>query len=69
MPDFSGFSVGAFLRDFDQKHTPILIYSSRPLAELQATAVKIGAVGFLEKTRPLTVLRTLVTQILHERAA
>ena len=69
MPVFSGFSVGALLKSFDKKRTPVVVYSSRPLHELRTTADKIGAVGFMEKARPLNDLRELVNRIVGSRAA
>jgi DNA-binding response OmpR family regulator len=69
MPVFSGFSIGALLKSFDKKRTPIVVYSSRPVQELRSTAAKIGAVGFMEKARPLNDLRALVNRIVGSRAA
>lgn len=64
MPRYSGLSIGAMLKNYDKTHTPILIYSSRPLGELQAVARLIDAVGVLEKTKPISELRSMVCNIL-----
>jgi two-component system response regulator ResD len=69
MPTFSGFGIGALLRNFDKKRTPILVYSSRPLPELAAIASKIGAVGYLGKEQPMEELRRLIGSIVRHRAA
>ncbi len=64
MPTFSGLSLGALLRSYDKKETPMVIYSSRPVTELRAVAEKLNAAAIFEKTRPISDLRTLITQVL-----
>lgn len=69
MPTYSGFSIGAFLRNFDKNQIPIVIYSSRPLPELQAVARRLNAVAVMEKARPCSELRGLVQRQLGLVAA
>lgn len=64
MPEFSGFSVGVLLLAYDRRRTPIIVYSGRPREELDLVARKIQAVGVLEKTRPISELRSLVADVL-----
>ena len=68
MPRISGFGIGALLKFFDKKKTPILIYSSRPLNELKMVAGLIGAVAFCEKMQPLKELRNLVSKIVGHQS-
>lgn len=64
MPTFSGLSLGALLRSYDKKATPMVIYSSRPVAELRAVAEKLNAAAILEKARPISDLRELISHVL-----
>jgi len=50
MPALSGTAFARFLRRLERTPTRILIHSSLPVAELEAAAKQVGAVGSLEKS-------------------
>ncbi|MFV2072424.1 MAG: response regulator [Thermoanaerobaculales bacterium] len=49
MPALSGVRIAGLIRSFQPHEIPVVIYSSRPLTEIQEAAAEIGAVGFVEK--------------------
>ncbi|MDH5490437.1 MAG: response regulator [Myxococcales bacterium] len=51
MPAMDGQAMGHFIRRYQDRPIPILIYSSRPLEELRAAAADLGAAGYLSKSR------------------
>jgi DNA-binding response OmpR family regulator len=65
MPGVSGLKLGQLLKGMSGGDVPVCVYSSRPRRELQAAAQEMGAVASLEKGRPMTELRHLVTTILR----
>lgn len=64
MPGFSGLRLGAFLRDQCHSEVPVVIYSSRSLAEIELAASKIGNAVGVEKGAPMMLLRAAVMRSL-----
>lgn len=69
MPALSGEKVGEFLRRFERRRVEIVLFSSRPRAEIDEVAAKLGAVAAIEKTNNPKVVRAAVRQLLAARAA
>ena len=63
MPGFSGLVVGDFLQRYLRRSIPIVVYSSRSPAELEAAVRQIEASAALEKGCPPEMLRDLVRSL------
>lgn len=56
MPALSGINVATFIKRYESKPIPIVIYSSRPREELAAVARDLDAAGYVQKGDPDAVL-------------
>jgi DNA-binding response OmpR family regulator len=52
MPALSGSKVASLIHRFQQRPTPLIIYSSRPTVELRSTAAEVGANAWVQKGDP-----------------
>ncbi len=67
MPALSGINVATFIRRYESKPIPILVYSSRPRQELVTVAKDLGAAGYVQKGDPDHLLIQAVRTALHSR--
>ena len=68
MPGLSGEKVGEFLRQFETRRTPIIVYSARDREELEAAAQRLGAAAVVEKGASQAQLRMVVSLALADGA-
>jgi len=64
MPALSGVNVAKFIRRYEQKPIPIVLYSSRSTEELVETAKSLEAAGFVQKDEPDNVLLSTISKVL-----
>jgi CheY-like chemotaxis protein len=66
MPDVSGKDIVRVLKqDFHTEKIPIILYSSRPDAELAAIAEAAGADGYLSKSHGIDQLVDLIDELVE----
>ena len=65
MPALSGVNVAQFIRRYEKKPIPIVIYSSRSTEELERTAKMLDAAGFVQKSEPDRNLLKTVASVLR----
>jgi DNA-binding response OmpR family regulator len=65
LPGITRLQLGKLLKGMRGGDIPLCIYSARPRDEISDAAQQLGAVATLEKGRPLTELRHLVSEILR----
>lgn len=66
MPALSGVNVAKFIRRYEQKPIPIVLYSSRSTQELIETARSLEAAGYVQKDEPDTVLLSTISGVLSK---
>ena len=64
MPALSGVAFASFLRRYESRQTPILVYSGKQADELHQAVSQIGAVGSVSKSQPYETLRSQVRRAL-----
>ena len=71
MPALSGVNVARFIRRYEKRPIPIVLYSSRPTGELAQTAETLDAAGYVQKGEPDGNLLNSVNSVLrsHRRDA
>lgn len=67
MPALSGVNVASFIRRYQKEPIPIVLYSSRPVEEIKATAKTLEANGFVQKGEPDDMLVEVVSRVLARR--
>lgn len=65
LPALHGRTFGRFIRQFEDRALPIVIYSARPRRELEEVAKEIGAAGIVEKGTSPAALRHILATVLH----
>jgi CheY-like chemotaxis protein len=68
MPALSGINVASFIRRYQSRPIPIVLYSSRDADELAEVAMELGAVGFVQKGEPDGRMIAAVRDALGQRA-
>jgi CheY-like chemotaxis protein len=66
MPALSGVNVAKFIRRYEKHPIPIVLYSSRPVEELEDTAQELAAAGYVQKGDPDSKLLATIAQVLRE---
>jgi CheY-like chemotaxis protein len=64
MPALSGVNVAKFIRRYEQKPIPIVLYSSRSTKELSETAKSLEAAAYVQKDEPDNVLLSTIAGVL-----
>ena len=67
MPGLNGLETGRFLRLFDDRATPLVVYSGRPRDELERVAKEIQAGAIVEKGADAETLVSIVKQVLERQ--
>lgn len=65
MPALSGLAFGRFIRQNQQRPVPILVYSARPVEEMELAANHIQAHGVVPKSTSSAELRRAVGMVLE----
>ncbi len=66
MPALSGVNVAKFIRRYEQKPIPIVLYSSRSTEELIETARSLEAAGYVQKDQSDSVLLSTISGVLRQ---
>lgn len=64
MPALSGVNVAKFIRRYEEKPIPIVLYSSRSKEELVDTAQSLEAAGYVQKDEADNVLLSTISKVL-----
>ena len=65
MPALSGVNVARFIRRYEQRPIPIVLFSSRSTGELAQTAETLEAAGYVHKGEPDANLLNTVNSVLR----
>jgi CheY-like chemotaxis protein len=74
MPALSGVNVATFIRRYQERPIPIILYSSQPVDELRRIAKELGAAQYVKKGEPDDQLARAVEAVIttassaHSRA-
>ena len=68
MPALSGVNVARFVRRYESRPIPLVLYSSRTEEELAKIADDLGAAGFFQKGQPDSALTQVVANSLRSGA-
>ena len=58
-----------FIRRYEKRPIPLVLYSNRPVGELAQTAETLGAAGYVQKGQPDGALLTTINSVLGSQRA